>query len=62
MNIAWVTCILPQEMAFRSQVVPRNYFLKQHSTERVAISLHNQVHTTPHPVLQFLGDLMVPVQ
>ena len=21
-NIAWVTCILPQEMAFRSQVVP----------------------------------------
>ena len=42
----------------------RNYFesnIQWRGWHR-AISLNNQVHTTPHPVLQFLGICMGPVQ
>ena len=64
MHIAWVTDILPQDMAFRSQMVPIPTFYSkiQWREWHRTVSFSYQVHTTPHPVLNFLGIYMSPVQ
>ena len=65
MHIGWVTCNLSQDMAFRSQVVLYPLFTAKFNGEGGTMQYHltiKYIYTTPHPVLQFLGICMGPVQ
>ena len=59
-----IASILPQKVAFRSQVVPYPLFTAKFNAEGRMYTtniIKNQAHTTAHPVLQFLEICMGPV-
>jgi len=63
-NDMHIACILHQDMAFQSQMVLYPLFTAKFNGEggtAQLASFNNQVHTTPLPVLQFLGNCMGPV-
>ena len=52
MHIAWVTCILPQDMAFQIQVVPYPLFTARFNGESGTMQYHLTVKYIQH-LIQF---------
>jgi len=63
MHIAWVTCILPKDMTFRSQLVSYPPFTAKFNVERGTMQHHLTIKYIQHLIIQFYsfwGSLWIP--